>query len=702
MLSIIIALLLDISFSVTASAQRVEQPLNKDWTFSFDGGEAVNVTLPHTWNAFDAQDSVRDANADKHADTYRRGVGTYINSLEIPSEWKGTRRVFVRFEAACQVATVYINNRIVGEHKGAFTAFCIELTDNLQYGSENELKVEVDNRWRADVPPISGGFAMFGGLYRPAKLIVTDLLCITPTLYGSDGIFIDADTVYSEDQGIIVRTRLNYAKWSYAKMDVRVPKMNVCVRVFIRDADGNTVCQTEQSATCWAGADQEVTCRLVIPGVLRWNGKNSAPLYTAAVSIFNDSDSLVDAKEISFGVRNVELSGEEGFLLNGKPYPVHGVARHQDLRDKGWALNYDDELNDMQLMDEMGVTAIRLAHYPQSEHIHHLADSMGLLVWDEVPLVNDVRNTQAFNDNAYQQAMEMVLQLYNHPSVCWWGLFNEIDFPETPYPYTLFSQLNDLMHKEGGNRLTASASNKGLRYYNGIADAPAWNNYPGWYWMLRWPKEEANKGRVEGFGEWIDYRSNELGGRRFALSEYGAGGNPEHHIEEPLPEQLMETMNAPWHPEEWQCHVHEEVWRTICRHQDQLWGSFIWAMFDFIVPGWGEGGLQNVNTKGLVTHDRYTKKDVFYFYQANWTEKPMLHIASKRMTSRTVADTDIKVYSNCRKVTLRVNHEKIADLTPDDIHVCIFKGIHLQPGNNLIEVTTPEGLHDEMVWKFSL
>lgn len=401
-----------------------------------------------------------------------------------------------------------------------------------------------------------------------------------------------------------------------------------------------------------------------------------------------------------FGFRKVSLDKEHGFMLNDKPYPVYGVARHQDKKDKGWALNHADNLDDMLIINEMGATAIRMAHYPQSNDIHNIADSLGILVWDEVPLVNEVRNTEAFNDNTKRMMLEMIYQLYNHPSVCWWGLFNEIDYPETSASSTIFNQLNDMAHEHGGNRLTTSASNKGKRYYNGITDAPAWNNYPGWYWMLRWPKEENNKGRMDGFSKWIDYRSEEIDGRRFALSEYGAGANTEHHMEE-LPEQLIETWRGPFHPEEWQSHVHEEAWRTIKKHSKQLWGSFIWAMFDFIVPGWNEGGINNLNDKGLVTADRKTRKDAFYFYKANWTKEPMAYICSSRMGNRKKADTGVRVYSNCDKVELLINGKKTATGIPDDINICSFKDIKLKEGVNKISVYGYKGrkkVTDSCTW----
>lgn len=683
----------------TLKAMR-HQPLNEGWEFTMDNQPAQHVTLPHTWNADDAQNNTEKNPAD--GSTYKRGCGTYTRQLLVPSGWKGKKRVFVRFEAASQVAQIYLNNKHIGEHKGAFTAFCVELTDYLDYGKENTLRLDVDNTWRADVAPLSGGFAVMGGLYRGAELMVTDLLCISPLHFASNGIYVDAET----NGSVRVRTHIDYGKYSDGKMTATIPHTGALLSVAVYSPNGKFVTEKTQRVDCNSGSDNVFESLLSVPSPTLWNGTKAPNLYTLKVSVKAESnggaEGFEDEQTVSFGFRNVSLSNGQGFMLNGAQYPVRGVARHQDFHDKGWALTHGDNLRDMKIMQQMGVTAIRMAHYPQSDDIHNIADSMGILVWDEVPLVNEVNNSADFNANARQQMLEMLHQLYNHPSVCWWGLFNEIDYPRTSYPNTIFNELNDLAHKWGGNRLTTSASNKGKRYYNGIADAPAWNDYPGWYWMLRWPKEENNTGTLDAFGRWMDFRSAELGGRRFAISEYGAGGNPEQHLEGKLPHQLKETLNSNYHPEEWQSHVHEEAWHTMRSHEAQLWGSFVWAMFDFIVPGWGEGGMKNLNTKGLVSHDRQTLKDSYYFYKANWNTEPMVYITSRRMTKRKLAETDVKVYSNCRNVTLYVNGKRYSTAQPDEINRCVFSGITLKPGENTITVVAKTGndktLKDSCVW----
>lgn len=230
------------------------QTINDDWEFAFGNETAKHISLPHTWNNKDAQEYSPNPQAPQGTPTYKRGKGVYTRSLLVPSGWKDKKRIFVRFEAASQTANVYINNKFVGEHKGAFTAFCIELTNDIEYGKENSLRIETDNSWRADLAPLSGGFALMGGLYRGAELIVTDKLCVSPLFYGSKGVFID-----TENNGSVnMKVHLNYAKYSDGKMTTTIPHMPATVEACIYDASGSIVGKTHKTTDCISGDDTVV------------------------------------------------------------------------------------------------------------------------------------------------------------------------------------------------------------------------------------------------------------------------------------------------------------------------------------------------------------------------------------------------------------------------------------------------------------
>ena len=244
------------------------QTINDDWEFAFGNETAEHISLPHTWNNKDAQEYSPNPKAPQGTPTYKRGKGVYTRSLLVPSGWKDKKRIFVRFEAASQTANIYINNKFVGEHKGAFTAFCIELTNDIEYGKENSLRIETDNSWRADLAPLSGGFALMGGLYRGAELIVTDKLCVSPLFYGSKGVFIDTEN----NGNVNMKVHLNYAKYSDGKMTTTIPHMPATVEACIYDASGSIVGKAHKTTDCISGDDAVVELSTHIDNPILWNG----------------------------------------------------------------------------------------------------------------------------------------------------------------------------------------------------------------------------------------------------------------------------------------------------------------------------------------------------------------------------------------------------------------------------------------------
>jgi len=167
------------------------------------------------------------------------------------------------------------------------------------------------------------------------------------------------------------------------------------------------------------------------------------------------------------------------------------------------------------------------------------------------------------------------------------------------------------------------------------------------------------------------------------MSEYGAGANPLHH--EDNCQQQTNTVSQ-WHPEEWQSIVHEHDWAAI-KARPFVWGSFVWNMFDFVVAGRNEGGVPCRNDKGLVTSDRQLRKDAFYFYKANWSDAPVLYITDRRFVERTNALTEVKIYSNAKRVELFVNGKSQGVAKPDELHICRWLNVLLVPGTDLIKAT---------------
>ena len=689
---------------VTDGWKFIRADANGAGAVAFDDSKWSQVTLPHTWND---KDTLKGGN-------YYRGPAWYRIKLAIP-DTANSNRIFIHFEAASLVSDVYFNGVHLGQHRGGFTAFCYELTPYIQQGGPNVLAVRVDNSFFEDIPPLGGDFNISGGLYRPVWLIIKNPVCITPLDYASPGIYIKQTKVTKEEAIIDVLAKVSNGLGKPAMVQSRVT---------ILDANSATVVKTEESAQVEPGQTKSVNHQVRIANPHLWNGRKDPYLYQAKVEILCDGnvvDEISPASPKGFaeasgtlgalGLRYYSADADKGFFLNGESYPLHGVNRHQDRIGKGWAISYADQDEDANLILELGANCVRLAHYPHANYFYSLCDKTGLVVWTEIPLVNQVYNTPAFAENAKQQLTELIRQKYNHPSIFVWGLYNELgNSGRCDDPRPLLTELQSLAKQEDLTRLTTAASNDPSSKWPGtraIADLVAWNTYPGWYRAMP-PQMAQDIDRYKKDANGFDKLT--AGDKPLGISEYGAGASIKQH------EQNIKKGPAPggkWHPEEWQAIVHEENYAAI-EARPYLWSSFAWVMFNFSSAWRTEGDANGINDKGLVTADRITRKDAFYFYKAKWTTpawsndyavagEPFVYITSRRHAERTDPNTMVKVYSNCDSVELKVNGQTIGSQTGKS---CVFKwfDIRLKPGLNTIEaMTTRDGktYTDKCEWQLT-
>lgn len=650
--------------SMQTLAQRENILINQDWNFRFshqvDKNSSRRVDLPHTWNAQDALSGKPD---------YKRGIGNYDKKLFIRSEWKG-KRLFLRFEGANCVSNVFINGKQIGEHRGGYGAFIFEITDKVNYGKDNTVLVRVNNGEQLDVMPLVGDFNFYGGIYRDVHLLVTEDICISPLDYASPGVYLFQQHVGEKQAAVLARINLSNG--------TEHPRQ-ATLRLQVKEGD-KVVYQADKKVTVAPHTSvqpEEMSFTLLNPRL--WNGREDPFMYQTVITLVKDGKEI-DKVEQPLGLRYYATDADRGFFLNGKHLPLHGVCRHQEWAEVGNALRPMHHEEDTRLMLEMGVNAIRLAHYPQATYMYDLMDRNGIVTWAEIPFVGPggyadkgFVDQPSFRENGKEQLKEMIRQHFNHPGICFWGLFNELkENGDNPLEY--IKELNVLAHQEDPTRPTTSASNQGGAI-NFITDNIAWNRYDGWYGAT--PATLAS---------WLDKTHQAHPEIKIAISEYGAGASIYHQQD-----SLVQTSPGSWwHPENWQTEYHIQNWKIISE-RPYVWGSFVWNMFDFGAAHRTEGDRPGINDKGLVTHDRKVKKDAFYFYKANWNPEPMVYIAGRRSVNRVKPVTEVQIFSNCAEVTLKVNGQIIKKMQPDGVKVCIFKDIRLKKGENNIEVSAKNG-----------
>jgi beta-galactosidase len=650
---------------VQSGAAREVTNIDADWRFIrqdvagaelsvFDDSGWDRISIPHTWNAKDGQDG---------GGNYYRGVGWYRTTLKIPAYGSG-KRYFLRFEAASLVADVYLNGQSIGQHRGGFTAFCFEITGKIKPGA-NVIAVKVDNKGKEDVAPYAADFTFFGGLYRSVSLITLDTVCISPLDFASPGVYLTPGPVNAGAAQLEAKVLVSNGG--------KVPAITK-TEVRILDRDGRMIARLGDSRPVAAGASEALISHARISQPHLWNGKADPYLYTAEVTLYSNgrvTDTLVQP----FGFREFKMDKDSGFILNGAAYPLHGVNRHQCREDKGWAISRADQDEDMALIDEIGANAVRLAHYPQDDYFLTMLDKKGICVYEEIPVVNCARTNIDFVATCKIQLEEMIKQHYNHPSVIVWGLFNELgngDNAKFRPAYPLFAkQLVDEVHRLDKTRPAGGVNDsQSLVDLANSTDVCGINTYPGWYY--------GDAGReMPGL---IDSWNKIFGQRGIAVTEYGAGASIYHHVEEPG----HPYSNGMWHPEEWQMMVHENTYKGVLARKS-VWGSFLWVMFDFAADNRNEGDRPGINDKGLVTHSRKTRKDAFYFYKANWSPEPFVHLTGKRLNNRNRTTTSLKAYSNCDQVRFIVNSNEVGTVK-GDTGVFLVPNVKLKKGDNEVQV----------------
>ena len=578
------------------------QRLMEDWTFIDKMGKRRQINLPHTWNALDGQDG---------GNNYYRGTCMYERQFNRP-RYTEDERVYIQFHGVNSSARVILNNKEVCTHDNGYSTFRADITDALE--DENILRVEVDNSVNQKVYPQKADFTFYGGIYRDVELMTVSKYHFELDYFGSEGIKLDTK-IEKNIAAVTIRTYLG-----------RVAKENKAkVKVKLADAKDNVVGEA-------IGTD--VVIKLDNPHF--WDGVRDPYLYKIMAELLIE-DEVKDIITCRCGLRSFKIDPDKGFFLNGRPYPLRGVSRHQDRKGIGNAISREQMKEDMELIREVGANTIRLAHYQHDRYFYDLCDEYGMIVWAEIPYIS--AHMPEGRKNTFLQMKELIIQNYNHPSIVTWGISNEITIigkhrKDMLDNHRKLQKLCKELDKTRPTTLACYAMCSPFHPVTKISDIVAWNLYLGWY--------------VPGLflnDLFMDFYHMLYPKRCLGYSEYGAEGMPNLHSKRPRRGD---------HTEEYQARYHEYMLKCFDRHPF-LWSTYVWNMFDFAADARDQGGEPGMNHKGLVTFDRKIKKDSFYIYKAWWSDEPFVHLCGKRYEYRTEDVSEVVVYSNQKEVTLYNN-----------------------------------------------
>jgi beta-galactosidase len=662
---------------------------------NFDDSTWTNLNLPHAWDIPDGQ-SYPSSN-------YYQGIGWYRTYFTAGSargggggggfgggggggEGRGSgssSHYFLKFDGAFLVADVYVNGVFVGEHQGGFSAFVFDITTNIiGGGATNVVAVKLNNGVNSglttNIPPLGGDFTFWGGIYRDVHLLVTEDVMVSPMDDGGPGVYVTTTNVSATSATIGVSTLLTNASPTLK---------DVYLYTYIYDAYGDYVESLFAYANMRGQSGTNIVGSATISFPELWSGTSEPNLYHAESEVWVFSESMtnysfneVDDVTQYFGIRSFSVNPTNGFSLNGAPYDLHGVELPQDWLNSGWALTNAQWDTNFAFINEIGATAVRLPYFQSDDYAYSLADQNGIIVWSELPLIGALPGNSS---NLLQQAREMVKQVYNHPSVIFWGMCDDIT--NGAAASNLVAQTAAVVTNNDPSRLvTAASTNADSDPTTYATRLIGFNKYFGW-----------SDSPIDGLAAWADNFHANNPKVPVAVSEYGAGGSIYQHSENPT--QPADT-GTNFHSEEWQNLVHETNWQIISA-RPYLWTKFVWNLFDYASDSRDEGDTPGRHDSGLVTYDRQTRKDAFYFYKANWTTDPMVYITGHTFTNRLTNNITAKVYANCASVRLYLNGISQGLVTSSN-SIFTWPLTLVRGPNTVLAVGTQDGeeVTDSLVW----
>jgi beta-galactosidase len=630
--------------SLASGAAASTQLLESGWEFnreSFGGPWEIwnlptagwsPVRLPHCFNEYDACDPDTPA---------YRGQGWYRTSIKPANPFPGGRTL-LHFGGAGQRTTVYAGGALMGANAGGYNEFVVDITQAPQ-SADGAIKLAIccdNSRDPNTIPSDASDFNLYGGIYRHLRLVHVPAVSV-------ELVQIATTVAHAKPADCFIRVRLYNPEQKTGPLDFTMS---------VLDPDGAIVGAAEFRLDAWSGVRTIHDFTLPFPRL--WS-PTSPSLYQCRLQI---KTPWGEQKTIrSFGLRYFDFQEHGAFFLNGERLSLRGTHRHEDHAGVAAAVPDDVTRREMTMIRAMGANFIRLAHYPQAELVLDLCDELGLIVWEELPWCRAGVGDAAMRENARRLLTLMIEQHYNHPSIAFWSVGNEEDWPKMDpgdgkVTVPEFAQeLNDLAHALDPSRYT---SLRRCATATGITDVYSPSIWVGWY-----------GGRYQDYQKTLEGYRGKIG--RMLHMEWGADCHARRHAEEPYGEPYEPYIDSPddeenvvdlplvkhgdW-SETYACDLYDWYLKT----QETLpWfaGSAQWIFKDFSTPERTENPIPRVNQKGLVERD-LTLKEGYFVFQSYWASEPMVHIYGHKWPDRWGRQGQhrlVRVYSNCDSVELFLN-----------------------------------------------
>ena len=514
--------------------------------YSFDQWPVMH--LPCCWNTLEEKFLLYD--------------GSMVFTRKFSYYGDGEERVILKVGAANYLCRVFVNGTYMGMHRGGSTPGFFEITDVLK--AENRILIVVDStRRETQVPTENTDWFNYGGVYRDIELIHL------PKVYIRDfQIALVPDGTFGK-----IRAELKLSEALTCMAELRIEELGIKSQISVREGTGSLEIETS-------------------PGL--WS-PDEPKLYEVTVSCMEDfiSDRV--------GFREIKVSNGE-ILLNGKPIFLRGISCHEESVENGKALTDSERMENILLAKELGCNFMRIAHYPHSERMAKLADEMGILLWEEIPVYWAIRfEREKTYEDARNQMRELIKRDWNRASVIIWSVGNEN--ADTDERLKFMSGLAECAHEEGGNRLVSAAclvdSEKNVIADRLIEhlDVIGINEYCGWY--------------TPDFEKLPQLMANSRPDKPVIITEFGADALEGHH-----------GTATDKGTEECQAYVYERQ-IAVLREIDYIKGMTPWILYDFRCPR-RTSFIQNYyNRKGLCSADKKYKKPAFYVLQKFYKEQSL-------------------------------------------------------------------------------